>query len=71
MENETHLTSDGDDSFISVVPEHHKKFMMSKLIDFLTESEDFTLHIIHKRDQFGKMVLNIGPKPERPPWPSG
>lgn len=67
MASETHLTSDSEDTFIfEVSEESHRKFMKSKLIDCLMESENITLQIIHKRDQRAQMILNLGSKPEVP-----
>ena len=63
MAGETHLSSDSGDTFISDVPERHKRFMRSKLVDSLLDTEDFAVQILHTEGQPAQMILNFATNP--------
>ena len=54
--------SDGGDTVIQDVPECHKEYMKSKLVNLLRETKDFSVQIIHTRGQPAQMIFTIGSK---------
>ena len=62
MASDKASASDGGDSVIQDVPDFHKEYMKAKLIDFLRETKDFSVQIIHSRDKPAQMIFNIGTK---------
>ena len=62
MASDKASASDGGDNVIQDVPDFHKEYMKAKLIDFLRETKDFSVQIIHSRDKPAQMIFNIGTK---------
>ena len=62
MASEIEFTSDSDDVCVTDVPECHKIFMKAKLIDYLSDVNDYSVKIIHTHNKEAQMVFRFGSK---------
>ena len=54
------ISSDSDDKYVTDVHEHHKKYMKSKLINCLYDTDDYAVQILHNRGQPAQMIFRLG-----------
>ena len=62
MATENVVSSDSDEQYIMDVPEYHKKFLKSKLINSLYDTDNYSLQILHNRGQPAQLIVRLGSK---------
>ena len=60
--SESYLGSDSDDLTVTKVSDRHLQFLKSRILHYISQTNDFSAEIHHVRGQPAQVVFSIGTK---------